>query len=68
MKMKESEDNVTSVKERAKKKLERDMGPLLMTALNDPELSKSCLMLTAKYGKNVWAKNGVHWHFESGAS
>jgi type IV secretion system protein TrbB len=37
MKMKESEDNVTSVKERAKKKLERDMGPLLMAALNNPK-------------------------------
>jgi type IV secretion system protein VirB11 len=35
--MKESEDNVTSVKERAKKKLERDMGPLLMSALNNPK-------------------------------
>ena len=37
VKIKESEDNVTSVKERAKKKLERDMGPLLMAALNNPK-------------------------------
>ena len=35
--MKESDDSFTSVKERAKKKLERDMGPLLMAALNNPK-------------------------------
>jgi type IV secretion system protein VirB11 len=35
--MKESEEITTSVKERAKKKLERDMGPLLMVALNNPK-------------------------------
>jgi hypothetical protein len=34
--MSELEDSFSSVKDRAKKKLERDMGPLLMTALNDP--------------------------------
>jgi len=31
------EDQFSSVKERAKKKLERDMGPMLMVALNDPK-------------------------------
>ena len=35
--MTEPEDSFSSVKERAKKKLERDMGPLLMAALNDPK-------------------------------
>ncbi|HEX7639160.1 MAG TPA: P-type conjugative transfer ATPase TrbB [Burkholderiaceae bacterium] len=34
--MSQSEDSYASVKERAKAKLERDMGPLLMSALNDP--------------------------------
>lgn len=33
----ETEDSFSTVKERAKKKLERDMGPLLMNALNDPK-------------------------------
>lgn len=33
--MAEAED-FSTLKERAKKKLERDMGPLLMLALNDP--------------------------------
>ena len=32
----ESEDNFISIKDRAKKKLERDMGPLLLDALHDP--------------------------------
>jgi len=31
------DDQFSSVKERAKKKLERDMGPMLMVALNDPK-------------------------------
>jgi P-type conjugative transfer ATPase TrbB len=35
--MAESENNFTSLKDRAKTKLERDMGPLLMSALNDPK-------------------------------
>lgn len=35
--MSEAEENYSSVKQRAKKKLERDMGPLLMAALNDPK-------------------------------
>lgn len=43
--MSESEDNFTSVSERAKKKLERDMGPLLMAALNDAKTVE--LMLNA---------------------
>ena len=33
----ECEDNFVSVKDRAKKKLERDMGPLLLGALHDPK-------------------------------
>ena len=33
----ETEDNFISVKDRAKKKLERDMGPLLLDALHDPK-------------------------------
>lgn len=33
--MTEQDDNFSSVKERAKKKLERDMGPLLLAALHD---------------------------------
>lgn len=35
--MAEQEDNFTSVKDRAKKKLERDMGPLLLGMLHDPK-------------------------------
>src|SRR3954470_25024762 len=31
------EETVPSLKERAKRKLERDLGPLLMTALGDPK-------------------------------
>jgi P-type conjugative transfer ATPase TrbB len=42
--MSESED-FSTLKERAKKKLERDMGPLLVTALNDPRTVE--LMLNA---------------------
>jgi P-type conjugative transfer ATPase TrbB len=34
--MNDADECVSNVKERAKKKLERDMGPLLMDALNDP--------------------------------
>lgn len=43
--MSELENSFSSVKDRAKKKLERDMGPLLMTALNDPRTVE--LMLNA---------------------
>jgi P-type conjugative transfer ATPase TrbB len=42
--MSESED-FSSLKDRAKRKLERDMGPLLLTALNDPRTVE--LMLNA---------------------
>jgi type IV secretion system protein TrbB len=35
--MAEAQDSFTSVKERAKAKLERDMGPLLLGALHDPK-------------------------------
>jgi type IV secretion system protein VirB11 len=48
--MHEPEDNFSSVKERAKKKLERDMGPLLMAALNDPKTVE--IMLNAD--GNLW--------------
>jgi type IV secretion system protein VirB11 len=48
--MREPEDNFSSVKERAKKKLERDMGPLLMAALNDPKTVE--IMLNAD--GNLW--------------
>jgi P-type conjugative transfer ATPase TrbB len=48
--MREPEDNFSSVKERAKKKLERDMGPLLMAALNDPKTIE--IMLNAD--GNLW--------------
>lgn len=41
----EPDDNFSSVKERAKKKLERDMGPLLLDALHDPKTVE--LMLNA---------------------
>ena len=34
--MDKPDENFSSLKERAIKKLERDMGPLLMTALHDP--------------------------------
>lgn len=43
--MKEADDCVSNVKDRAKQKLERDMGPLLMNALNDPKTVE--LMLNA---------------------
>ncbi len=43
--MNDANDCVSNVKERAKKKLERDMGPLLMDALNDPRTVE--LMLNA---------------------
>ena len=48
--MREQEDNFSSVKERAKNKLERDMGPLLMAALNDPKTVE--IMLNAD--GNLW--------------
>lgn len=35
--MTETEDSVSQVKERAKRKLERDMGPVLLAALYDPK-------------------------------
>ena len=38
--MDEPDDNLATVKERAKVKLERDMGPTLMTALNDPRTAE----------------------------
>jgi type IV secretion system protein VirB11 len=34
--MADMEEIASSLKERAKRKLERDLGPLLMTALGDP--------------------------------
>jgi type IV secretion system protein TrbB len=43
--MTEPEDQYASVKDRAKKKLERDMGPLLLAALHDPKTVE--LMLNA---------------------
>jgi P-type conjugative transfer ATPase TrbB len=43
--MNDADECVSNVKERAKKKLERDMGPLLMDALNDPRTVE--LMLNA---------------------
>ena len=43
--MSEAEESFTSVKERAKKKLERDMGPLVLDALRDPRTVE--LMLNA---------------------
>src|SRR3990167_5950802 len=43
--MTEPEDQYASVKDRAKKKLERDMGPLLLDALHDPKTVE--LMLNA---------------------
>lgn len=43
--MTEPEDHYASVKDRAKKKLERDMGPLLLDALHDPKTVE--LMLNA---------------------
>lgn len=43
--MKEPDDCISNVKERAKHKLARDMGPLLMDALNDPRTVE--LMLNA---------------------
>ncbi len=43
--MNDADECVSNVKERAKKKLERDMGPLLMAALNDPRTVE--LMLNA---------------------
>jgi type IV secretion system protein VirB11 len=43
--MNEADDCFSNVKERAKKKLERDMGPLLVDALNDPRTVE--LMLNA---------------------
>lgn len=43
--MNEADDCVSNVKARAKTKLERDMGPLLMDALNDPRTVE--LMLNA---------------------
>ena len=43
--MTEPEDQYASVKDRAKKKLERYMGPLLLNALHDPKTVE--LMLNA---------------------
>lgn len=43
--MTEPEDNFSSVKERAKERLARDMGPVLIAALNDPRTVE--LMLNA---------------------
>ncbi len=34
--MTDIEDSVSSLKDRAKRKLERDLGPLIMDALADP--------------------------------
>jgi len=51
------EDQFSSVKERAKKKLERDMGPMLMVALNDPKTVE--IMLNAD--GRVWQERlGEH--------
>ena len=35
--MLDSEDSCATLKDRAKRKLDRDMGPLLINALNDPQ-------------------------------
>jgi hypothetical protein len=43
--MNDADEYVANIKDRAKKKLERDMGPLLMDALNDPRTVE--LMLNA---------------------
>ena len=39
--MAETED-FSTLKDRARRKLERDMGPLLMAALNDPRTVEAC--------------------------
>jgi type IV secretion system protein VirB11 len=49
--MVDMEDSVSSLKERAKRKLQRDLGPLLMTALGDPKTVE--IMLNA---------DGKLWH------
>lgn len=49
--MTESDDNFSTVKDRAKAKLVRDMGPVLMSALNDPKTVE--IMLNA---------DGRLWH------
>lgn len=58
--MTELEDNFSSVKERAKKKLERDMGASLLAALHDPKTVE--IMLNAD-GK-LWQErlgDGMKW-------
>ena len=49
-------EDFSTLKERAKKKLERDMGPLLLGALNDLARSKSCSTRTASCGRKGLAK------------
>ena len=54
--MNDSDDGLDISSERAKRKLERDMGPLLLAALHDPKRSKSCSTPMAGSGRNDSAR------------
>ena len=70
--MADIEESVSSLKERAKRKLERDLGPLLMSALGD---SKTVEVMLNADGK-LWHERlgekmrciGVRFHFRDPAN
>ena len=60
--MDNQDENYASVKDRAIKKLERDMGPLLLSTLHDPRTIE--IMFECRWqivGRTARQKNGMFW-------